>query len=326
MKRCRILLILFASLISCRRDDVQPVNKITLDDVDLLCDILPPGYYGAVRFTSQNTAFIVSNSGEIFKTADGGTSWSLQNSGTELHLYDLYFSNDLNGYVVGGDASGVILKTSNGGETWSSTTVSAGLSGIHFISPATGFAVGNGIFLKTADGGETWNESNLGFSSYRKINFFDEKTGLLTAMNSSGERVVLRTTDGGSNWEKVDNVSLGLSTVTKIQILGERAYVITNSGMFKTSDRGNTWQRMAVPAASVHFINEHQALAVGEFWPDFGFYSNGIIYVTNDGGKSWQERHFQTDEFYSIEDVDFANDTTALAVGHTLGCVVKLRF
>jgi hypothetical protein len=47
------------------------------------------------------------------RTTNGGWIWTTQFSGTNLFLYGIYFTNDINGWAVG--YNGVILNTSNGG-------------------------------------------------------------------------------------------------------------------------------------------------------------------------------------------------------------------
>ena len=53
--------------------------------------------------------------GQVFKSIDGGATWDQLHTGlsTNTSLYGIYFTNDLNGWVVG--QGGVILKTTNGG-------------------------------------------------------------------------------------------------------------------------------------------------------------------------------------------------------------------
>jgi photosystem II stability/assembly factor-like uncharacterized protein len=213
MKRSITILITFFNLLllSCDGDEISSKDLLTFHNVETLCDVLLSGDYGAVRFTSQNTAYTITNNGKIFETVDGGNTWPQQNSGTDMHLYSMSFLNDLHGYIVGGDEEGVFLKTSDGGNTWLSTNFQAGLSSVYFIDENIGFAAGKKL-LKTQDGGIIWNEIDLGFFSYGGINFFDNKTGFLAAGN-----VVLKTTDGGNNWEAI-NIGLGNYSIRKIKI------------------------------------------------------------------------------------------------------------
>lgn len=323
--RLSSVLFLFLLLVGCGDDDeIRPIEMITFDNLQILYDILPPGYYSKVRFTSQNTAYTITTKGKIFKTEDGGNTWIQQESGTEMHLYNMFFLNDLNGYIVGGEDinEGILLKTMDGGNTWSSINFHVRLSSIYFINETTGFAAGRKLF-RTRDGGETWNEVDLGYFAYGSLNFFDEITGFLTTGN-----VVLKTIDGGNNWLPINNV-IGNYSIKQMQIFDDIAFLLSNgTKIFITPDRGNTWQVINTPSTnSVYFINERQAIGVGQHWYELGYFPNGVLCITNNGGKYWEEKYFPADEFYSLNDIDFSNDSTALAIGNSpKGCVIKLKF
>jgi photosystem II stability/assembly factor-like uncharacterized protein len=295
----------------------------------LLCDVLPTGNYTGVQFTSENTAYTITNAGKIFKTEDVGDTWIEQNSGTELPLSDIIFLDDLNGYISGFNGvtnESILLKTIDGGETWISKNFQVQIRSIFFADNMNGFAFGQKLY-RTIDGGETWDEIDLGYLSYNSVGFYsDKKTGLLiTGIPASGYDV-LKTSDGGNSWTIIDyewgNVSIG-----GIQIVDDIAYIGSQgSKKFKTRDMGNTWQVVNSNNWG-HFINELQAVGVGQEWPELGFYSNGVIAITNDRGKHWEEKHFSADRFLSLLDIDFLNDSSAFAVGASpMGCILKIEF
>ncbi|MFT3751616.1 MAG: YCF48-related protein [Paludibacter sp.] len=240
------------------------------------------------------------------------------------------FFDDLRGYIVGGHSDGIILKTIDGGKTWLSTDFQVGLSSIYFINETTGFASGRKLF-RTQDGGETWNEMDLGYFAYGNLNFFDGKSGFLAASNYPAGNSLLKTTDGGSSWRVVDNLNniMGTHTIGKIQINNDVACLLSNGAtIYTTQDKGITWNSIDSPILnSIHFINKRQAVGVGQHWYDLGYFSNGMLCITNDGGKSWEQKYFSPSEFLSINDIDFVNDSTALAIGNSPeGCVIKLDF
>ena len=71
---------------------------------------LPQGTtLNSVEFISSTTGWAVGDAGTILKTTDGGTSWSLQTSGTEQVLKDVSIIN-LNRVIVVG-TYGTILNT-----------------------------------------------------------------------------------------------------------------------------------------------------------------------------------------------------------------------
>ena len=322
-----ILLLLFIS--GCDNEPVDTEDKITLDNVNIVCNALPSGAYNAVQFTSQNIAYTITNKGKIYKTEDGGYTWISQNSDTEMPLTQILFLDDLNGYVTGfnGETNeGIILKTTDGGNTWISQNFQVELYAICFINNMTGYVTGQKLY-KTADGVETWSEVDLGYPDYSSINFYDDKkTGFLIAGNLTAGYVVLKTSDGGNDWSVVDN-EWGTSTIGEIQILDDIniAFISSQGGkIFKTRDRGNTWQTIN-STYSGNFINERQAVGVGQYWPDLGFFSYGVIFITNNGGKDWEQK--TVGEFYTVLGIDFSNDSTAVAVGQTNGgCVIHLDF
>ncbi|WP_080903392.1 YCF48-related protein [Parabacteroides sp. Marseille-P3160] len=326
----RLLTYLFISLIigieGCDKndEDLKTEKKISFDKTEVLYNILPPGTYTAIRFISQNIAYTITNNGGIFKTENGGETWIQQDSGTELYLYDMFFSDDLNGYIVGGQSDGIILRTTNGGKTWLSSHFQESLSSIYFINKTTGFAAGKKLF-RTKDDGKTWDEIDLGYFAYSSINFFDENNGLLTAVTPKPfQSVLLKTTDKGNHWFILDNIVKS----GEIQVLNNLVFLHSYSNIFKTSDRGNTWETIIYPASGpVHFLNEWQAIGVGQHWYELGYFPNGMLCITNDGGKHWEEKLFSAEEFLSINDIDFPNDSTALAIGNSpQGCIIKLHF
>jgi photosystem II stability/assembly factor-like uncharacterized protein len=65
----------------------------------------------AVFFTTPESGWLCSNS-SIMYTSDGGSNWETQYSGT-LDLWDIYFADSLNGWIVGDN--GLLLHTNNGG-------------------------------------------------------------------------------------------------------------------------------------------------------------------------------------------------------------------
>jgi len=51
----------------------------------------------SVYFTDSNTGWAVGDFGAILKTTDGGTSWTLQSSGTTNDLESVYFTDSNTG-------------------------------------------------------------------------------------------------------------------------------------------------------------------------------------------------------------------------------------
>ncbi len=71
---------------------------------------------GGVYFWNVLNGVMVADSGKIFKTSNGGLTWTPKISPVGDPLFSVSFANDKLGYAVG--VYGRILKTTDGGETW----------------------------------------------------------------------------------------------------------------------------------------------------------------------------------------------------------------
>src|SRR5205085_11892593 len=72
-------------------------------------------FYG-VHFTSDQTGYASGSGGAIYKTTDGGLSWSQLNSSATEPLFDIHFVDANIGFAVGGN--GTIRKTVDAGINW----------------------------------------------------------------------------------------------------------------------------------------------------------------------------------------------------------------
>ncbi len=114
----------------------------------------PPADPLGFSFPSRNVGFMVGLHGQIFRTNDGGATWSQQNSRTRAALRDVHFLDNDIGYVVGD--SGTLLLTTNGGENWSAVNAGTHLNlwSVQFLDRSMGLVAGEGgAILRTTTGG-----------------------------------------------------------------------------------------------------------------------------------------------------------------------------
>ncbi|MEA5461867.1 YCF48-related protein [Arcicella sp. LKC2W] len=100
--------------------------------------------FTAIRFFDENIGYVIGNAGLIYKTNDGGNTWTQQISGVSSNLRDITIISSNTAMIVG--PNGVLLKTQNGGETWEKLTTpgSRAFYKIKFINSLYGYIVGGG--------------------------------------------------------------------------------------------------------------------------------------------------------------------------------------
>jgi len=112
---------------------------------------------------SKNVAWVGDNGGQIFRTADGGTTWTEFTNWTGTgtgEIKGIGFASDLVGFMLHNDATptGYVFYTINGGATWRrlSTDANNGLNSLYVCSAILAYAVGEagddgtGVILKVA--------------------------------------------------------------------------------------------------------------------------------------------------------------------------------
>lgn len=191
--------------------------------------------------------------------------------------------------VVAGDR-GHILYSDDGGASWTQAKVPARqlLTAVYFTDDRHGWAVGHdALILATTDGGETWApqyEDREGEVPLLDVWFENAEHGL--AVGAYG--TLLETHDGGQHWEdirdRLDNEDgYHLNAITAIKDSG--LFVVGEmGGMFRSSDMGQTWERVESPYQGSLFgvISGSEAGLV------VAFGLRGHLFRSMDFGSSWE--------------------------------------
>jgi photosystem II stability/assembly factor-like uncharacterized protein len=181
----------------------------------------------------------------LIKSIDAGATWTSSDlAPLATTLVDVFFFNELEGFVVGGrgqfpsDIRAVVLHTTDGGATWNERYVGSRVYEwgwkISFPDPDTGYVslerVATPTFvLKTVDGGMSWAE--LPFHPYNEqgIGFATTRIGWV----GGNENPTFGTVDGGLTW----TVTPWGEAVDRFQFLTPKLGYASGAAVYKYSEQ-----------------------------------------------------------------------------------------
>jgi photosystem II stability/assembly factor-like uncharacterized protein len=242
----------------------------------------------AVDPTNSNVAFAAAAGGGLWKTTDGGTTWSpmtddlprLSSGSVAIDPNDpstiYYGTGELNFSIDSYPGEG-IFKSTDGGATWSQVMPFTSNGALYYTgkivvaSNSTVYAAGYYDAYKSTDGGQTWKELDLTFNpvSGRSPSAVDDIAVDPTNPNviyasygsfwsgDSSSYGVHKSTDGGTSWTWLTN---GLPPATQIK-RASLAIAASNNQALYAAINGNK------PGSSTEDTNR--------------------VYKSTNGGASW---------------------------------------
>ncbi|KAI3605945.1 BNR repeat protein (plasmid) [Cupriavidus necator H850] len=234
-----------------------------------------------VFFISAKDGWAVGHSGVVLHTSDGGQTWLKQLDGrqaAQLELasaqaegdprrvanaqrlvadgpdkpfFDVYFSDENNGFAVG--AYGFIVGTRDGGKTWLSLMGRLdNPKGKHLYKI---FATASGLYLageqgalyRSGDAGQHFVEVTTPYAG----TYFDlvvSPKEELVALGLRGN--AYRTGDGGATWSKVDTGTSATLTAGARLSDGSLVMVDETGRLLRSVDGGRAFTPVAIPRPS----------------------------------------------------------------------------
>ena len=197
----------------------------------------------------------------VYKTVNGGLNWQvmLSTGGNNGFISGIQFSNtnpDF-GIIVSDPATSTdsfwIAKTHDRGKTWQVTEAPQTAP---YITQNSLFVVdslfyGFGLITNpakiylTTNGGVSWSVKTLGLpgTSVPSIAFQDDKLNAI-ALSDVVAPDIARTTNGGNNWEIINNgTNLTFAGIVK-WVPGTGIYFMASGFMKRTSNNGTSWEQM----------------------------------------------------------------------------------
>lgn len=248
----------------------------------------------AVDPANSSVFYIAAATGGIYKTTDDGASW--ENIFTNVPVISV---------------GALALDPNNPTTLWAGTG-EANASSFSFI--------GNGIY-KSTDAGVTWQHAGLEQSAYFGRIVVDYSNGNRvfaaacgTLFSTNEMRGIYRTTDGGGSWQRVLYLNDSTAAIDLVQHptnpdilyaamwersrrLDSRRSYGASSGVFKSTDGGDTWTRIdnGLPGGQQ---KGRIGLAIARNNPEivYAFIDRDVagtptatVFKTTDGGSSWSQ-------------------------------------
>lgn len=310
-----------------------------------------------VRSPEGNGQLVIASGfdGLILRSTDRGEIWAMVTSNITGDLWGLQMINDTLGWACGNYNS--LTKTTDGGLSWQ-RVFTPGYKGnywwIAFMDEHYGFIAADGNVLRTTNGGLNWEiiQAGDGYPLF-SIDVIDSLHIAAGGYGGTGYAAKnIYSSDGGNTW--IDGGPTTTDPINCVKYINTDTGYITMSevGIWKTTNRGQTWQLL--DPNSPNFQGEYELQLFGQqnigydagsylrifkangnldLWnklivnDDFndvyftstqtGYVLSGAVYKTMNGGENWSRlQNFPYNVFISsLNSIVFTDSLTGFVGG-----------
>ncbi|MBX7045401.1 MAG: T9SS type A sorting domain-containing protein [Ignavibacteria bacterium] len=257
----------------------------------------------SISFKDALNGVVVGDGGYIYTTANGGTTWTLAATPTTRNLLKVkYFAT---GICAVGEYGVLLMKAGAGNFTAVNTRILTDIRGVSGIDFNNVKVCGGGGFIRNNSGGNSKFlnfEVNPMMANLVDIFYLDANTGYAV---SSLNDAIIKTTNGGQNWNLTGGATATYTWVTKLTASGsigntlcphpnnrDAMFVVYNTGIYRSSNRGENWTQIGTIAVSgltlsrthsfyVNPIDTNIMVAASESSP------NDVVVKSTNYGANW---------------------------------------
>ncbi len=281
----------------------------------------------AVHPTDPNTVYLGTAAGGVWKTTDGGATWTpLTDTQSSLAIGAVAIDPNNPNTVFAGTGEPDfsldsyygqgLLKSTDAGSTWTliRSPFTTGDTAPDFTQIAVQPGSSNIVLAanlaglyRSADGGSTWSEVlNPGGDAGVTAVIFDVKNPSIAYAGIGGYYATLtgtvyRSTDAGATWNSISGSGTGalpapsavIRTALAEDANGKLYAAVANSQytapglLYATTNSGTSWTKLSSPSASDGLDWYRNAIAVSPTNPQVLYASGASLYQSMDGGQTW---------------------------------------
>ena len=252
--------------------------------------------------------------------------WNYIRKTPSVNVNDLQFLQDgNNGWAVGNSTTGTLVvsalfKTTDSGNQWALVNFpgeqTSAINGVFFADQNTGWICGKGgVIYYTTNSGVSWVQQFATSRLLAKMHFLNNNTGYAVGGWQDGSSyLVLKTTNGGTNWQDLSFGSTAYSVEAVFFIDANTGWIgCRNNQLYpqiqKTTDGGATWtaQNTGLPSTNIGIVSIAFTNA-NKGWASVSSINiSGNVLYTNDGGTTWTTQ-YSTGEHYNYLAVKDSNN------------------
>ena len=241
-----------------------------------------------VCFVSEDTGFVVTHTGRVGRTVDGGKNWKLADVARGVILEDASFLNGSFGIVCG--RNGALYRTNDGGRGWENKSLKDTIPWIYDVEMLDEnhvIAIGStrdpenpytGLMLRSTDGGASWEPQESVGMGYNEIVY---QANAAVYLMSFGRINI--STDKGATWRGIP--TLDGEAARTFSLHGKTAIIGGPTGVCAVShDSGKNWTKIPQP--------ENRSFVACEMIDAATAYMGGIpniLLKSTDAGRTWSE-------------------------------------